>query len=110
MPRCGGPDPGLRRGGDYRGFMTTPHRIIEVKLDSNVVAKSADIEVERHRAISDLLDDNNFCLAEPEHAEGPYRLFLSLSAERMTMQIGCTKTGHEAEIPLPLSGLKKHIN
>ena len=26
------------------------------------------------------------------------------------MLVGCTKSGHEAEIPVPLSGLKKHIN
>jgi uncharacterized protein (UPF0262 family) len=91
--------------------VTKIHRIVEVKLDtSSIGAKSADIEVERHRAISDLLDENHFRLAKPEHAEGPYRLHLSLSPDRMVMQIGCTKTGHEAEIPLPLTGLKKHIS
>lgn len=91
--------------------MTKPHRIVEVKLDtSSIVAKSADIEVERHRAISDLLDENSFRLASPETAEGPYKLFLSLSPERMLMLVGCTKTGHETEIPLPLSVLKRHIN
>lgn len=91
--------------------MTKTYRIVEVKLDSNSIGtKSADIEVERHRAISDLLDENSFRLAAPETAEGPYRLFLSLLPERMLMQVGCTKTGHEAEIPLPLNALKKHIS
>jgi uncharacterized protein (UPF0262 family) len=89
----------------------TPHRIIEVKLDANsITAKSPDIEVERHRAISDLLDENSFRLAEPEHAQGPYRLYLSLTPDHMLMVVGCTTSGHSTEVPLPLSGIKKHIH
>lgn len=91
--------------------MTAPYRIVHVKLDeATTPARSTDIEAERHRAISDLLYENSFRLKAPETAEGPYNLHLMLETDRMLMLVSCTKTGHAAEIPLPLSGLKKHIS
>ena len=91
--------------------MTKPHRIVEVKLDSESIAtRSADIEVERHRAISDLLDDNSFRLAAPDAANGPYKLHLSLRDGQMLMQVNCTASGYAEEIRLPLSALKRLIH
>ncbi|MBI1215362.1 MAG: UPF0262 family protein [Alphaproteobacteria bacterium] len=89
---------------------TANHRIITLKLDDDSLpARSSEIEIERHRAISDLLDENSFRLAAPEAAEGPYRLLLTLMKDHLLIAATCAKSGHEEEITLPLSGLKRHI-
>lgn len=89
---------------------TAGHRIIDVTLDSHsLTTRSADIEVERHRAVSDLLADNSFRLVAPDNASGPYRLALSLEEERLVLHIACTKTGHQEALRLPLSPFRKHI-
>ena len=70
--------------------MTKPNRIVEVKLDSQSLGPgSTEIEIERHKTISDLLDENSFKLAEPASAEGPYKLHLRLTEDRLHMQVGC---------------------
>lgn len=90
--------------------MTKPHRIVEVKLDSQSLGPgSTEIEIERHKTISDLLDENSFKLAEPENAQGPYKLHLRLTDDRLLMQVGCNASGHEEDVSLPLSPLKRHI-
>jgi uncharacterized protein (UPF0262 family) len=95
----------VTKGGDHH-----PHRIVEVKLDSeSMKPRSTDIEVERHKAISDLLAENSFKLAEPGEALGPYRLKLALERERLLIFVTCTVTGQERDIPLPLAPLKRHI-
>ena len=87
-----------------------PHRIAAIKLDSESIgARSTELEIERHRAISDLLESNSFRLKEPADAEGPYRLLLTLNGDRMVIAVSCDKTGHEAEMPLPLSGFRSII-
>jgi uncharacterized protein (UPF0262 family) len=87
------------------------NRIIEVKLDTeNMKARSADIEVERHKAISDLLAENSFRLAEPGEAQGPYKLKLALEGERLLILVACSATGAAQDIPLPLSPLKRLIH
>ena len=87
------------------------HKIIDVALDSQSLnTRSADIEIERHKVISDLLGENNFRLVTPETAHGPYRLLLSLEDGRLILQVGCTKTGHREDIRILLSPLKKHIS
>jgi uncharacterized protein (UPF0262 family) len=87
-----------------------PHRIIDIRLDNESLAtRSTEIEIERHRAISDLLDENSFRLVSPETAEGPYRLLLTLTGDQLMIQADCAKTAHKEEISLPLSGLKRHI-
>lgn len=85
-------------------------RIVEIKLDNESIGtRSADIEVERHRAISDLLDENSFRLTAPEMS-GPYRLHLSLQGERLLLAIACDTSGNKEEIPLSLSPLKRLIS
>ena len=82
-------------------------RIIELKLDNETIGtRSAEIEVERHRAISDLLEQNSFALKD---CEGPYKLHLSLQGDRLVMDVNCTASGRNEEIPLPLSALKSLI-
>ena len=46
----------------------------------------------------------------PETAQGPYRLLLSLEDDRLIMQVGCAKTGHQENMRILLTPLKKHIN
>ena len=86
------------------------HRIIDIALDSHsLTTRSADIEVERHRAVSDLLAENSFRLTSPAEAHGPYRLSLSLEEDRLVLHVACTKTGHQEDLRLPLGPFRKHI-
>ncbi len=87
-----------------------PYRIVAIKLDSESIGtRSTELEIERHRAISDLLESNSFRLREPAEAEGPYRLLLALAGDRMMIAVSCDKTGQTVEMPLPLSGFKSII-
>ena len=88
-------------------------KIIDVALDSgSLMTPSADIEMERHRAISDLLADNSFRLIRTDTAPGPYHLHLALSAleQRLHMRVRCTLSTYTEEIGLPLGGLRKQIH
>jgi len=88
-----------------------PHRIIGVTLDSkSLTTRAADIEVEKHRAVSDLLHENSFRLKTPETAEGPYNLTLSLQEGRLVIDVGCVRTGHREGLQLALAPLRKHIS
>lgn len=91
--------------------MTRPHRISSVRLDAGSlgVRTETQIEVERHRTISDLLEENSFRLAAQEAAEGPYEVCMSLQEERFVMQVACTVSGHAEDISMPLAPLKRHI-
>jgi uncharacterized protein (UPF0262 family) len=82
-------------------------RIIGVSLDSSTIAARApDVEVERHRVISDLLHDNSFRL---KGTEGPYTLALSLGGDRLIIEILCGKTGHREAISLVLAAFRRQI-
>lgn len=88
-------------------------RIIDVALDSgSLMTRSADIEMERHRAVSDLLAENSFRLAGNEAAPGPYHLHLGLSTleQRLHMRTRCVISTHIEEMSLPLGGLRKQIH
>jgi len=86
------------------------HKIIELKLDTaSIATRSAELEIERHRAISDLLESNSFQLTTPAGASGPYRLRLALEGDRMMINVVCALSGLEAEVPLPLSPFKSII-
>lgn len=86
-------------------------KIVSVNLNGVglTTTGSADIEIERHKAISDLLHENSFRLIRPETASGPYRLLLSLSQDDLEMQAFCTASGHEEIIRLGLFPLRGHI-
>ena len=87
------------------------HKIVDITLDSHsLVMRSADLEIERHKAISDLLHENSFRLKEPDNAQGPYRLMLSLEDERLILHIACTKTGHQENLRILLAPMKQHIS
>lgn len=88
-------------------------KIIDVALDGgSMMNRSPDIEMERHRAISDLLVENSFQLADAAYAPGPYHLKLSVSPQeqRLHMQVRCQHSGQEEDISLPLTGLRKLIH
>lgn len=85
-------------------------RIIGVTFDhDSILSRSPDIEMERHRAISDLLVDNSFQLIEPANAEGPYTLSLALREERMQIRVTCSKTTHVEDLRLSMSPLRRHM-
>lgn len=81
-------------------------RIEKLTLDDTIGTRSPEIEVERHRAISDLLDENHFVVKD---CEGPYTVNLALQGDRLIMQVDCNVTGKSEEIPMPLSSLKRLI-
>lgn len=86
------------------------HHIIGVILDQDTLsAASPDIELERHRAVSDLLVENNFRLVSPANAEGPYQLMLSLQDARLVLKVTCTKSDHTEDLRIALNPLKRHI-
>lgn len=83
-------------------------RIIDVTLDSNsLVTRSADIEIERHKAIADLLHDNAFQLTGGP--DGPYRLSLSFHDGHFIMDVYATRTREETTLSLPLDRLRQQI-
>lgn len=82
-------------------------RIIDVTLDSqSLVTRSADIEIERHKAISDLLHENSFRLTAPG-GEGPYRLSLAIRDDRFVIDISGAQ--HGEQVTLPLSRWRQQI-
>jgi uncharacterized protein (UPF0262 family) len=86
------------------------HRIQHLTLDTqSFVAASTEIELEKHRAVSDLLCENKFVLQTNPAAQGPYKLTVSLREERLVLDVFCTMTGHQEEILILLSPLRRHI-
>lgn len=62
------------------------HRLCEVTLDQDTIGPgNRDIEHERTVAIYDLLEDNLF--APVGHEDGPYRLHLLLSNDRLVFDV-----------------------
>lgn len=87
-----------------------PHRIAHVTLHSqSFVTAATEIEIERHKAISDLLYENSFALQTKKEAKGPYHLTLSLQEDRLIFHVDCTATGHQEEIGISLNLFRKHI-
>jgi uncharacterized protein (UPF0262 family) len=85
-------------------------KIIALTLDDeSLAARSSDLEMERHRAISDLLCENSFRLKTPPEAAGPYRLILSLRDNRLVIDVGCDASGVRQDIALPLAPLRRQI-
>lgn len=88
-----------------------PQSLIDVRLDSRSLATStAEIEIERHKTVADLLYQNKFILIAAPQAPGPYRLTLGLQEERLLFQVDCTTTAHQEEFTLALRPLRQHIH
>ena len=65
-------------------------RIIHIELDeATILARNADIELERRIAMFDLIEENSFkpLRAYAAGHEGPYRLRLSVQDGRLAMEI-----------------------
>ncbi len=87
--------------------MIEPHRIIGVSFDqATIPVRTPDIEVEKHKAISDLLVENSFRLLEPANAEGPYTIILALQDERLLIRANCTTSTQQTELKISLKPLK----
>jgi uncharacterized protein (UPF0262 family) len=64
-------------------------RIIDIQLDENSIARNTvEVEHERKVAIFDLLEKNSFAL--DGGAQGPYKLKLSITENRLCFDIACT--------------------
>jgi uncharacterized protein (UPF0262 family) len=62
------------------------HRLVAVTLDENSIGRSGpDIEHERAVAIYDLLENNSF--APEGNARGPFKLNLSITGNRLVLDI-----------------------
>ncbi|HEX2753098.1 MAG TPA: UPF0262 family protein [Alphaproteobacteria bacterium] len=86
-------------------------RIADVVLDgSSLTARSTDIEMERHKAVSDLLAENSFELLSPVGTTGAYHLKLTLDTDRLHMRVHCRGTDTTEILSLPLTPLKKLIH
>ena len=79
--------------------------LTQVTLDQgSFTTASAEIEMERHRAVSDLLIDNRFKVVETEGI-GPWHLHLGIENKNLIFLLQCQKTRKQEEIALPLSCL-----
>jgi uncharacterized protein (UPF0262 family) len=64
-------------------------RITDIQLDERSIARNTpEVEHERKVAIFDLLENNSFAL--DGGAQGPYRLKLSITENRLCFEIHCT--------------------
>lgn len=89
----------------------TKFRIADVVLDGNsLTTRSTDIEMERHKAVSDLLAENSFELLSPAGTTGAYHLKLTLDADRLHLRVHCRGTDMTENLSVPLSPLKKYIH
>jgi uncharacterized protein (UPF0262 family) len=68
---------------------TPTARIIDIQLDENSIARNTpEVDHERKVAIFDLLEKNSFAL--DGGGQGPYRLKLSITENRLCFEVSCT--------------------
>ena len=83
-------------------------RLADIRLDERtVVRRNPDIEHERAVAIYDLLEENAF--APAVEADGPYRLLLSVSENRLLFDIRDSDDGALTVVPLALQPFKRIV-
>ncbi|MXY39244.1 MAG: UPF0262 family protein [Rhodospirillaceae bacterium] len=83
-------------------------RLADIRLDERtVVRRNADIEHERAVAIYDLLEENSFVPAV--EADGPYKLVLSVSENRLLFDIRGSDDGALTVVPLALQPFKRTV-
>jgi len=84
-----------------------PH-LTDVQLDERtVVRRNADIEHERAVAIYDLLEENHF--APDIDADGPFRLVLSVSENRLLFDIRDENDQPVKTVPLALQPFRRTV-
>ena len=83
-------------------------RLADIRLDERtVVRRNADIEHERAVAIYDLLEENSFVPAV--EADGPYKLVLSVSENRLLFDIRGSDDAALTVVPLALQPFKRTV-
>ena len=83
-------------------------RLADIRLDERtVVRRNADIEHERAVAIYDLLEENSFVPAVD--ADGPYKLVLSVSENRLLFDIRDSDDAALTVVPLALQPFKRTV-
>ncbi|MGE0628885.1 MAG: UPF0262 family protein [Hyphomicrobiaceae bacterium] len=83
-------------------------RLIGIELDPGSIRRGApNIDHEREVAIYDLLDANSFAL--PERDDGPYRLRLSISGDRLVFGIGNEDSDSLVTHMLSLTSLRRVV-
>lgn len=88
--------------------MSGDNRIVNIILDERtVVRRNPDIEHERKVAIFDLLEQNEFALAEGPG--GPYSLHLGVEENRLVIEVENEDETPIEKIMLPLSPFRRII-
>src|ERR1700744_237169 len=88
--------------------MSQHFRIAAITLDEHsVVARSKPVEQEREVAISDLLESNFFRLANS--SGGPYSLALSVSENRLNLDVALEDGSKHGKVTLSLTPFRKVI-
>tara|TARA_R110002110_G_scaffold68580_8_gene185562 strand:+ start:1589 stop:2062 length:474 start_codon:yes stop_codon:yes gene_type:complete len=83
-------------------------RIIDIVLDEKtVVRRKPEVEHERAVAIFDLIESNSF--APVGHQDGPYRLKLSISENRLIFHISTEAEEMVSEIAMPLRPFRRIV-
>ena len=73
-------------------------RIVDITIDEkSIVRWSPEVEHERNVAVFDLLESNEFRLAD---FPGPYRIVLSLRESNLVLDVAGGKDGHRGEVVL----------
>lgn len=89
--------------------MTEENSIISVKLiGEKALRRSPEIEMERHRALSDLLHHNRFVLTGYEDRQ-PYKLTLEIVGPNLVIELYDRHDQHLTTIDTGLKSLKKTI-
>jgi uncharacterized protein (UPF0262 family) len=86
----------------------SPDRLIAIDLDQGSIRRSSPtIEHEREVAIYDILDGNSFALVG--RSDGPYKLKLGISEDRLVLSVGNETTPEVVTHVLSLSPLRRVI-
>lgn len=86
----------------------TSNRLIAITLDDGSIRRSSPaIEHEREVAIYDILDANSFALVGRD--EGPYKLKLSVSEDRLVLTVGNESADMLVTHVLSLSPLRRIV-
>lgn len=70
--------------------------------DASILRRTPEVEHERRVAMADLLEDNNFALADAAKT-GPYTLFISVKDNRLLLRAEGDGLADPHDITLPLS-------